>query len=147
MRFALVSTALLLSTLTVQAAVAPRECVRTMTPQSALTTATLMNMRSIRIAIEAYAIDHKAYPTTASLPELEKLVSPNYIRTISTKDAWGTELRYLPTPDGKAYRIVSAGADRTFDEASWGTPGLLTTPQEDAVLGSDGNDREWIIQR
>jgi TonB family protein len=33
-------------------------------------------------------------------------------------DAWGTPLRVTITDDG-GYRIVSAGADRTFDETSW----------------------------
>lgn len=36
-------------------------------------------------------------------------------------DAWGTPLRITVSADGK-YRIVSAGADKTFDEASWNRP-------------------------
>lgn len=35
-------------------------------------------------------------------------------------DAWGTPLRIAVNPDGK-YRIVSAGADKVFNEASWGS--------------------------
>jgi TonB family protein len=34
-------------------------------------------------------------------------------------DAWGTPLRITVNPDGK-YRIVSAGADKVFNEGSWG---------------------------
>lgn len=33
-------------------------------------------------------------------------------------DAWGTPLRIILSDDGK-YRIISAGADKAFDEASW----------------------------
>lgn len=33
-------------------------------------------------------------------------------------DAWGTPLRITINPNG-TYRVVSAGADRTFDETSW----------------------------
>jgi len=38
-----------------------------------------------------------------------------------TNDAWGTPLRITINEDG-TYRIVSAAADRTFDEASWARP-------------------------
>jgi TonB family protein len=35
-------------------------------------------------------------------------------------DAWGTPLRITVAPDGR-YRIVSAGSDKVFNEASWGS--------------------------
>lgn len=48
-----------------------------------------------------------------------------------SRDAWGTPLRI--TIDGERYRIVSAGADKTFDETSWAEAPLLDLA-EDIVL-------------
>jgi TonB family protein len=47
------------------------------------------------------------------------------------KDAWGTPLRFVVT--GEHYRIISAGADRKFDESTWGRA-ATTDPSEDIVL-------------
>ena len=46
-------------------------------------------------------------------------------------DAWGTPLGL--TIDGDAYRIVSAGADRVFDPASWDQP-AVQDPAADIVF-------------
>lgn len=55
---------------------------------------------------------------------LAKMSGEMLLQPGATKDAWGTELRVEGT------RVVSAGADRTFDPASWDRP-----PQPD--LGED----------
>jgi type II secretory pathway pseudopilin PulG len=104
-------------------------------------------MRSVQTAIEAYAIDHGRYPAAHSMAEMKDLVQPTYIKTTPLADAWGTEFRYVPTPDGKSYQLVSAGSDKTFDESSWTTPGLLETSKEDAVVSSGAVEREWVIQK
>ncbi|HEX2061152.1 MAG TPA: type II secretion system protein GspG, partial [Thermoanaerobaculia bacterium] len=46
-----------------------------------------------------------------------------------SKDAWGTPLRIEIREDG-TYRIVSAAADRQFDETSWGRPPAANTGED-----------------
>ena len=47
------------------------------------------------------------------------------------RDAWGTPLRFVIT--GEHHRVISAGADRKFDEESWSRP-ASNDPGEDIVL-------------
>jgi hypothetical protein len=63
-------------------------------------------------------------------------------------DEWGTPLRYVASPDGQHYWLVSAGSDRVFEEKSWASPAFLSDSRNDAVLTSGGwdSDREWVIQ-
>jgi len=127
-------------------AVSPRQCKRQRVDSSLPCTETLIAMRSLQTAIEAYAIVNHSYPVAASMTALRDLVQPTFIKTTPLVDAWGTEFRYLLTPDGKAYRIVSAGSDKVFDEASWTAEGLLDSSKDDAVLSSRLPEREWTIQ-
>ena len=127
-------------------AVSPRQCKRQRVDSSLQCTETLIAMRSLQTAVEAYAIVNHRYPAATSMAALRDLVQPTFIQKTPLTDAWGTEFRYLPTPDGKGYRIVSAGSDKAFEEASWSVDGLLESSKEDAVLSSQPADREWTIQ-
>ena len=79
---------------------------------------------------------------------LRDLIQPTYIKATPMTEAWGTEFRYLASADGKSYRLVSAGSDKVFDEASWSIAGFLESSAEDAVVSSSsvGSEREWVIQ-
>ena len=76
------------------------------------------------------------------------MVQPTYIARTPMADGWGTPLRYVVSPDGQHYWLVSAGSDRAFDEKSWAIPAFLSDSRFDAVLTSEGwqTDREWVIQ-
>lgn len=76
---------------------------------------TMADMRALASSIEAMATDTNAYPDV-SFDELEKLLSPTYIKTVPRVDAWGTPFAYVA--NGSRYRFVSAGADRKFEESS-----------------------------
>ena len=41
---------------------------------------TIADMRSIAAAVEAYASDHRRFPTAATIIELEPLLQPKYIK-------------------------------------------------------------------
>jgi hypothetical protein len=107
-----------------------------------------MDMRAIQTSLEAWAVDHGAYPKVATMAELRDLAQPLYIARMPLTDAWGTEFRYVVSADGQSYRLVSAGSDRAFDESSWEKPGFLSDSREDTVLSSGGAaaSREWVIQ-
>ena len=143
--YSLVS-ALLIGTANPVHAVTPRQCIRKVADSTLSCTYTLIAMRSLQTAVEAYAIDKHHYPVAQSVTELKSLVQPTYIVTTPLTDNWGTEFRYVLSADGKSYRIVSAGSDKVFDDSSWGSPGLLESSKEDAVVSSNGRDREWAIQ-
>lgn len=110
---------------------------------------TWTDMLGLETAIEAYGIDHPEYPRARTMEELRALIQPTYIANTPMKDAWGTPFRYVASDDGSSYRIVSAGSDRVFEEATWATPAFLSSSARDAVMTSGGweSAREWVIQR
>ena len=104
----------------------------------------MRGMNSLGIAIEAYARDHGSYPAVATVEELRSLLQPSYAANLETRDAWGTELRYVPRPKEGSYVLVSAGSDRAFDESTWSEPAVSTDSKSDAVF-SGGFVRKWSI--
>jgi general secretion pathway protein G len=98
---------------------------------------TLADMRSIGIAVEAYAVDHGRYPPGAMSPtpvagtgddNLEKYLAPVYIRELPTLDGWGNPILYSSDAEGTSYAIYSAGKD-----------GALSPEALGAVPGYDGD--------
>ena len=126
----------------------PRDYRRHLADQWYQCVQTLLDMRALQTAIEAYGVDHPTYPMAKTMEELRALVQPTYIATTPIKDAWGTAFRYIVSPDGKSYKLVSAGSDRAFTDESWKIPAFLSDSEADAVLTSDGwgTYREWVIQ-
>jgi Type II secretion system (T2SS), protein G len=126
----------------------PRDYRRQLADRWSQCVQTLLDMRAIQTAIEAYGVDHPTYPIAKTMEELRALVQPTYIASMPMKDAWGTPFRYLVSPDGKSYQLVSAGSDRAFTEESWKIPAFLSDSEADAVLtsGGWGTYREWVIQ-
>jgi len=104
-------------------------------------------LRSIRTAVEAYAVDHDRFPAAKDIDELKTIIAPTYIRIVPTVDDWGTPILYRAGADGKSYVIASAGSDKKFDESTWTTPGYFASSKEDMVLTEKEATREWILQR
>lgn len=102
------------------------------------------DMRTLSTAIELYAVNKNKYP--AGTPdELEKLLSPTYVRVMPRVDAWGTPYRIEVSSDRQNYRITSAGADRTFEKRGplgcpedKGTAVELSDPRRDLVFYNGG---------
>ena len=109
---------------------------------------TLQEMRAIQTAIEAYGVDHPTFPIAKTMEELRALVQPGYIATSPMTDDWGTPLRYVVSPNGASYRLISAGSDQVFEDKTWSLAAFLSDSSSDAVLTSEGwaADREWVIQ-
>jgi Type II secretion system (T2SS), protein G len=108
---------------------------------------TMSDMRSLATAIEAFASDKNnkqhSYPNAATIEALIPLIQPTFMKKAPTSDAWGHTYAYVPAADGQSYRLVSGGSDGKTDPASWGTPGPLTTFDQDAVLESGSLTRPW----
>ena len=107
---------------------------------------TLGDMRTLATAIEAYAVDHKAYPKVGSLEEVVPLIQPVYIRHAPVRDAWGNPFVYSSSADGKTYRLVSPGSDHAADPSTWDVPGELSSYAADAVLDSGQFRRGWMYR-
>jgi len=98
---------------------------------------TMGDMRSWATALGAYHQDNGAYPAASSIAALKPSVEPTYIRIAPLTDAWGTAYKVVSTKEG--FRIISAGADRTFDDATWGlASNELSSWSDDAVIDQSG---------
>jgi tetratricopeptide (TPR) repeat protein len=107
------------------------------------TATTADRMAVLALALKAYKLQHGRYPLVQSAKELEQMLDREIMSKVSTKDAWGTELRYVAFHDGDSYRLVSAGSDAHFDEALWTKQGTLARSDEDAVTENGEPVRQW----
>ena len=78
----------------------------------------MADMRMVALAIEAYTIDHgDAYPPSG-YESLKPLLEPTYVKKMPALDMWKHPYAYILSDDHRTYRIVSAGADKTFEPDS-----------------------------
>ena len=104
-----------------------------------------MDLRTIAVALEAYAIDNETYPQ-GDFDALKPLLEPTYIRTLPQTDIWGQKYAYVVSPDRARYRLVSAGSDSIFEwdsrrigeELDQATGTRYTERLEDDVIFADG---------
>ena len=75
---------------------------------------TMADMRTIAVAVEAYATDHDEYPS-GDYDSLKPLLEPTYVKTMPSSDMWKHPYAYVASDDHQHYRIVSAGADAIFE--------------------------------
>jgi hypothetical protein len=80
---------------------------------------TLADMRALATAIEAYQTDQKdeTYPAGdfAALKTVLHDGSYQYLAKFPEKDMWGNPYAYVVSEDRHHYRIISSGADSTFE--------------------------------
>ncbi|MEW6367451.1 MAG: type II secretion system protein GspG [Acidobacteriota bacterium] len=68
-----------------------------------------LNLRNIAKALEDYHADNGNYPVCGDYTQLEPMLSPEHIRILPARDAWGYRYRY--SSDGTTYRLASVGYD------------------------------------
>jgi len=133
--------------------------------QEAQARKTIVSMRAIGSAVEAYAVDHGRYPSPpgsivtrwSASPEsggspspaawpvlpsqraagLRPLLEPRYIEKLTAQDGWGNPILYATTADGRAYSIVSPGRDGRLDGGRSFPSGPIWDPDRD-LLYADG---------
>src|SRR5205814_556981 len=76
---------------------------------------TMANIRTVAVAIEAYMTDHDETCPSGNYESLQSVLAPTYIKQVPEKDMWGHPYAYVVSDDRKHYRIVSAGADNSFE--------------------------------
>lgn len=90
--------------------------------------------RTRELMTDAYnklGISKKKYPATWNIDA-------------HARDAWGVPFHYERTADGSGYRLVSAGADRTFARETWSVEGEFENPAEDIVFLVHNGSARWF---
>ena len=111
---------------------------------------TMGDMRTIGTAVEAYAVDTNRYPAAAgySIPtsltmptttinvgnNLQKAMSPTYIKLIPMKDGWDSYFLYGTDVNFNDYIIVSAGKDGSVTTTETDIAGPTTDFNADIVF-------------
>lgn len=101
---------------------------------------TLQDMRSWKIALDAYKIDNKSYPVANSLQEAAAAIQGVYIAKVPVHDAWGRPYVFERTETG--FMLVSGGADGKFDRTTWAIPGQQDSLDADAVVSDEA--KFWL---
>lgn len=106
--------------------------------QGGRTKRTMADMRTIGVALGAFAVDNDHYPSTEGWVEVTAVadsISPMYISRLPARDGWDNP--YLYWSDGSSFRLVSPGKDGVLDQ-QWDGPlesRTTTDVNADIVLG------------
>ena len=88
--------------------------------------ATLTDFKSMCMAILDYSMEHGDVPNVTSIEELAKILSPMYLQSCPTQDAWDEKIIYKKLGEGQ-FVLISKGADRKADTG------------DDISIDQDGN--------
>lgn len=80
---------------------------------------TMIDMRSIGVAIESYAVDKNIYPKVTSAAALRGEIEPLYIKVMPSADGWGNPFQV--DASGLDYTVYSQGKDGTGSNCASGT--------------------------
>ncbi len=115
---------------------------------------TMGYLRTVMTAVEAYAVDHNAYPDATTIDALARFVEPVYVSHLPRRDGWGWPLEYRSSapsatpgsgPAGRSspvashcYVVRSPGRDGLFEHADpfAGTGGPTVGFDRDIVFAS-----------
>ncbi|HJQ96778.1 MAG TPA: type II secretion system protein GspG [Candidatus Polarisedimenticolaceae bacterium] len=94
---------------------------------------TMIDIRSIGTAMEAYRLDRNAYPVAETIGDLSAALSPVYVKAMPTTDGWQHPLQVQVTDEH--YLIYSFGKDGTGTSCEDGE----TTAFVDQICFVDGD--------
>lgn len=105
---------------------------------------TMADLRTIATAVEACSTDLNRYPAALSLDDLERQISPTYLRTMPRIDGWRHGYRYFawkadPKEEGPHhYAVWSGGSDGKvdYDDPRRYKPGPTTHFECDIVFAN-----------
>ena len=108
---------------------------------------TIANLGSVGDGILLYGKDHNHYPNVRDVNALALELTPIYMSSVHTRDAWGHLIRYeCWSSDGKqidSFAIASAGRDGVFTHRSlreYQGRTRTTNFDDDIIFGKD----RWI---
>ncbi len=101
---------------------------------------TMSDLHSIGEAIEAYHIDHAAYPRGVSdWTTLQGYISPFFIKAPPACDGWAHIWTVSTSAEGTSYTVVSLGKDGYPDSWAGGQTGDFTCD----IVFSNGQFFQW----
>ena len=101
---------------------------------------TMSDLHSIAEAIEAYHIDHAAYPAgVAGWTTLRVHISPFFIKEPPDTDGWMHNWSVSTSAGGTSYTVVSLGKDGYPDSWAGGMTGDFTCD----IVFSNGQFFQW----
>ncbi len=111
----------------------------------------LVDLRVIATAVEAYASDNNQYPNAGSVEALRPLLEPKYIKQVPVLDGWGHAFEYECRADGTGrctgYVLRSRGKDGVAEQSSLreaaGEQPRGTTNFDCDIVFSNGNFIEY----
>jgi hypothetical protein len=105
---------------------------------------TMVDIRSIAVAMEAYSVDFLHYPKVSladqPVSKLAPYLEPTYIQKLPTRDGWNREILVTNDANGLSYTIYSRGKDGIKD-STW-TQGPKASFDADIVF-SNGQFYQW----
>ena len=93
---------------------------------------TMADLRSIGVALEAYADEHDAYPSARTNLDLRSALEPAHIKSLPMIDGWGNAFQV--DVSAEHYRIYSKGKDGAGDDCA----PQQTTTYDDEICLVDG---------
>jgi general secretion pathway protein G len=107
---------------------------------------TIVDIRTVATAVEAYATDHGFYPDADSAEQLATLLEPSYISVMPRTDGWRTPLGYTcwssspSTDDCDSYVIASAARNLLFeyDLSEYGSETVYTNDFDEDIVYCNG---------
>lgn len=104
----------------------------------------MADIRTIAIAVEAYATDHNAYPAVRTIDELVPLLEPTYSKSLPRVDGWGKPFFYEPAqcnPGCVGYYVASAGKDGSLDRplSEYGMEFVANTRADEDIVFANGS--------
>jgi type II secretory pathway pseudopilin PulG len=105
---------------------------------------TMADLRNIATSIEAYATDHNSYPPaspTHKVADIEKYLTPTYLRRVPVIDGWGNPILYYAWNDDTAPASNQGGGANEGDVRS--NHYALVATGKDGVLQLSGVPKDW----
>jgi general secretion pathway protein G len=99
---------------------------------------TMSDMRTIAVAIEAYAVDFSFYPQAANMDDLKRYIDGPYARHAPSSDGWAGGFNLTCT--SFSYTIISYGRDRVPSAI---THGRKTDDFDCDIAFSNGSFSQW----
>lgn len=113
-------------------------------------TISVAEIKTIAMALQAYAADHGRYPTVNqggleadglgmadTIDALKKFLVPDYIQRLPTADGWNHPYLYGATEDASSFMLMSLGSDGKMDQGSLPAGQVATSCYENDIIWED----------
>lgn len=101
---------------------------------------TMMDLRTIGVAVETYQVDNSHYPVAVDAAALAVVLEPDYIKRLPEHDGWGNP--FIVTSTNLSMTVLSKGKDAAGD-ANCDISGGIIHSVKDAICWVDGRFTQY----